>query len=275
MAASLINPDLQDRVKGVFSTTVLATIGFGHTKRKKEQNFYVYAEEMDDGRVSIQPLNKNFVPAGDVHYVSWEELLAKYIPEPEVYMSKVCPAIQQVARSIAAGEGHYKRGQLFSAEYEFKNALRVDEENIRATFGLGLTYLDRGEREKGDLVFRRLVQLKGAFEPRHKHLFNDFGIKLRKNQMLNQAMKFYSRAFQFTKDDEHLFYNMARTLYDKGSYEIALKFANKAVSLNSGFNLAIQLGEILERKLVKAGKMKRRKKANKSSSEKNPYKLDI
>ncbi len=274
MSASLIQHGPEDRVKGVFSTTVKASIGFGHTKRKKPQLFYVYVEELEGGRVSIQPLNKHFVPSGEVQYLSKEELLSDYIPEPEVYMAKVYPAIQQVTASIASGEMHYKKGQLFSAEYEFKNALRIDEENIRATFGLGLTYLDRGEKEKGDLVFRRIVKLKAAFESRHKHLFNEFGIKLRKNKMYSQALKYYARAFQFTKDDEHLFYNMSRTLYEKGSYVTALKFVEKAVSLKPDFNLANQLLEILQRKLGISKKGKGKGKAQ-HVSEESYYKVDI
>lgn len=274
MSASLIHPGPEDRVKGVFSTTVKASIGFGHTKRKKPQQFYVYAEELEGGRVSVQPLNKHYVPSGEVQYLSKDELLNNYIPEPEVYMAKVYPAIQQVARSLASGEMHYKKGQLFSAEYEFKNALRIDVENIRATFGLGLTYLDRGEKEKGDLVFRRIVKLGGAFEPRHKHLFNEFGIKLRKNKMLTQALKYYARAFQFTKDDEHLYYNMGRTLYEKGNYSSALRIVEKAVSLNPDFELAKQLVAILRRKLGK-GRNKTEKGKAHQVAEESYYKVDI
>jgi tetratricopeptide (TPR) repeat protein len=274
MSASLIHPGPEGRVKGVFSTTVKATIGFGHTKRKKPQQFFVYAEELEGGRVSIQPLNKNYVPSGEVRYLSRDELLNNYIPEPEVYMAKVYPAIQQVARSLASGEMHYKKGQLFSAEYEFKNALRIDEENIRATFGLGLTYLERGEKEKGDLVFRRIVKLGGAFESRHKHLFNEFGIKLRKNKMLTQAMNYYARAFQFTKDDEHLYYNMGRTLYDKGSYPTALRFAEKAVALNPDFELGKQLVAILQRKVGKSRKNNDKGKTL-YAVEESYYKVDI
>lgn len=251
MSPALISPEPGEKVKGVFSTHVLSTIGFGHTKRKKRQQILVYAEELEDGRISLQPLNANYVPTGEPKVVTKEILLAKFEPEPQIYMAKVYPAIREVAKSVAKGDRHYKQGHLFSAEYEYKNALRVDEENIRATFGLGLTYLERGEKERGDLVFRRLVRLNGAFEPKHKHLFNDFGIKLRKNCMYSQALKYYSRAYQFGKDDEHLLYNIARTHYEKGNLKAALHFATKALQLCRDFQLALKLKELVEHKLRK------------------------
>lgn len=249
--ASLISPGPEDKVKGVFSTTVMATIGFGHTKRKKEQQVMVFADEQEDGTISLQTINSQYVPTGEVKYISKEELLKGYVPEPQIYMAKVYPAIREITRTVAKADKHYKHGQLFSAEYEYKNALRIDEENIRATFGLGLTYLDRGEKDRGDMVFRRLVKLDGAFEKRHKHLFNDFGIKLRKNGMFTQALKFYARAYKFGKDDEHLLYNMARTLFDKGSYETCLTFAKKALQIKPDFDLAQQLVQVAKRKLRK------------------------
>lgn len=247
-AASLISPGPEERVKGVFSTTLTATVGFGHTKRKKEQQVLFFAEEQEDGRIRMQPLNSNYVPSGDVQYVSKDKLLEHFVPEPQVYMAKVVPAIHELTRTVAKADKHYKHGQLFSAEYEYKNALRVDEENIRATFGLGLTYLDRGEKERGDLVFRRLVRLNGAFETKHKHLFNDFGIKLRKNGMYAQAVKYYARAFKFAKDDEHLLYNIARTYYEKGNLKIALLFAEKALALRPQFEMAQQLKQVIQKK---------------------------
>lgn len=254
MSSSLIAPDHDDKIKGVFSTSVQAVIGFGHTKRKKQQQVYVYAEEQEDGRISIQPLNSKFLPSGETKYVTKEDILNKWDPEPQVYMNKVYPSIRAVTKSVAKAERHYKQGHLFSAEYEFKNALRIDEDNIRATFGLGLTYLDRGEKEKGDLVFRRLVRLQGAFEPRHKHLFNSFGIKLRKNGMLTQALKYYSRAYQFSKKDENLLYNIARTLYEKGSLQQSLSITRKALEVNPSLDVAKDLEALLMKKLKKKKK---------------------
>lgn len=240
------------RIKGVFSTLVQGTVGFGHTKKRTRQAINMYVEELEEDRFSVQPLNSNFVPAGAIKFVTREELFTNFLPEPDLYMERVMPAIRNLGSTIERGEQHYQKGETFSAEYEFKSALRVDEENIRATFGLGLTYLDRGDRDKGELVFKRLARLKNPFEDKHKHLFNEFGIKLRKNKLYVQALKHYARAYKLTRKDEHLLYNIARTLYEKGNLLASERFCKKALAIRPQFTEAKELLDIVTRRRNKA-----------------------
>lgn len=249
MTHALFPHGAEERIRGVFSERVVASVGFGSTKQKTEKNILFFVEEQVDGRIGIQPLSATYVPTGELKFISKNELLERLLPEPEIYMNKVYPAIRQVMATLSNAERHLNEGNTFCAEYEFKNALRIDEDNIRGTFGLGMIYLERGELEKGDLVFRRLVNMKGTYLKRHKHLFNDFGIKLRKSKMYRQALKYYSRAYSLSKDDEHLLYNMGRTLYEKGRYKASLVFVQRALRLKADFELASHLLAILLKKL--------------------------
>ncbi len=243
-----------NRIRGVFSTQVAAVIGHGTTRRRTTKEVLVFIEEQPDGQLVLQPLNTNFVPSGETRRISKDQLLEDYVPEPAVYMDKVYPAIRNLTKTVARAERHYRRGETYSAEFEFKNALRIDEENIRATFGLGLTYLERGETDKGDLVFRRLVRLKATFEKRHKHLFNEFGIQLRKNKMYIQALKYYARAFKLARDDDHLLYNMARTFFEKGSHRTSAVFLRKALEINPELHEAKDLLELVKKKARRKSK---------------------
>ncbi len=72
--------------------------------------------------------------------------------------------------------------------------------------------------------------------------------------MYTQAMRYYSRAYKLSKTDEHLMYNMARTLYEKQNFKSALIFLNKALALNEDFSVAKDLKTIIERKLDKMEK---------------------
>ncbi len=164
MSDVFVPPTGDEKVRGVFSSNIKTTIGFGVSKRHTIETILFFVEEQEDETIGVQPLNSNYVPCGELKFITKDELLKNYQPEPDIYMEKVYPAIRQMTNTIIKAEAHLKRGNIYSAEYEFKNALRVDEQNIRATFGLGLSYLERGEIEKGDLVFRRIVKLKGAFE---------------------------------------------------------------------------------------------------------------
>ncbi|WP_243360735.1 tetratricopeptide repeat protein [Fundidesulfovibrio terrae] len=222
----------REKIKGIFSTQSIQKVGTGTTTRKTIQKTYWFVEEVEENLLEIQPLNKNYIPSGPKRKITIEDLLSKFAPEPEFYVSTVYPKLQELSRTIQKGERHRDKGEIFSAELEFGEALKVDEENVRANFGLGLTYLDRGEAHKANDIFERLVRLDAAFEAEHKHLFNDFGISLRKNKMLDQALDYYRKAESLTDSDENLFYNIARAYFEKENTTECLEYLKKALKLN-------------------------------------------
>lgn len=238
----------RERIKGVFSTQSIQKVGTGTTVRRTIQKTFWMVEEQKDGRIEIQPLNVNYVPSGPKRIVEKEDLLRQFSPEPEFYMQTVYPALQQLKQSVSLGEDHRTQGRNFSAEFEFQNALKVDEENVRANFGLGLTYMDRGERKKADNIFERLVKLDAAFEPEHKHLFNEFGINLRKNNMFDQAVDYYHRALELAKADEHLHYNIARAYFAKQQIDKTAEHLRNALQMNPEFEVAQQFLSWLQEK---------------------------
>lgn len=237
-----------DRVIGVFSARRLAKLGTGGTSKKSVQTSYWFATERSDGVIGLQPLNANYVPTGHKRFLSRDQLLDEFAPEPEFYASTVYPRMRELNRTIARADRHRQNKETFSAEYEYGNALKVDEENIRANFGIGLTYLERGDTEKAEDVFRRLVRLEAAFETEHKHLFNDFGISMRKNGMHGQAVEYYERALELTQDDEHLFYNVARACFEKGDLPKAAAYLRQALSLKPSFPEALEFMAFLDKR---------------------------
>lgn len=226
------------RIKGVFSLEKTSKIGAGSTVRRTTQVMYWYAEEDEQGVVWVQPLNPNYVPSGPKQEVPKDEFLEQYAPEPEFYTTKVYPSLRKLNQTVAKADRHRRNGDTYSAEYEYSNALRVDTENIRANFGLGLTYLDRGETEKADDIFKRLITMDAAFEAEHKHLFNDFGINLRKNEMYRQAVEYYGKALSLSPHDENLHYNMARANFGMANMEKTLEHLQTALELNKDLKLA-------------------------------------
>lgn len=226
------------RIQGVFSSQSLVKVGTGTTQKKTIQKTYWFVQELDDEQVEIQPLNVNYVPSGPKSIIPKDELLDKFSPEPEFYTSTVYPKMREINKTIARADRHRQKGESYSAEFEYGNALKVDIENIRANFGLGLTYLQRGDKEKASNIFQRLVKLDAAFEKEHKHLFNDFGISLRKQQMYEQALEYYTRALELVQNDEHLHYNVARAYFAFKKYKDTLEHLKKALQLNPEFEEA-------------------------------------
>lgn len=243
----------RDRIKGIFSTQAIQKVGTGTTTRRTIQKMYWFVEEDASGLLEIQPLNKNYVPSGPKRRIALEDLLEKFSPEPEFYVTTVYPRLCELNMVIQKGERHREKGEVFSAEMEFGQALAVDEENIRANFGLGLTYLDRGEANKADDIFQRLVRLDAAFEKEHKHLFNEFGMNLRKNKMLDQALDYYQRAENLAIRDDNLMFNIARAFFDKKDYKMAMEYLQKALLLNPEHTESRRFAAFLEEKgLAKA-----------------------
>lgn len=228
----------KDQIKGVFSSQSVQKVGTGTTTRKTIKKNFWYALEANDEVVVVQPLNVNYVPSGPKRQIPKDEFLEKFSPEPEFYISNVFPKMKELQKSVENGESHREKGETFSAEFEFNNALNIDEENVRANFGLGLTYLERGEDAKANDMFERLVKLDAAFEPEHKHLFNEFGINLRKNKMLDQSIDYYSRALELSAHDEHLYYNIARVCFEQEDWGKAATHLAKALELNPEFEEA-------------------------------------
>lgn len=230
----------RDRISGVFSSQEVRKVGTGTTQRKTIQKTYWFCEELADGSIEVQPLNPNYVPSGPKKALARDKFLATFAPEPELYITSVYPKIRELNKTIARADRHRKNQEYYSAEMEYGNAIKVDEENVRANFGLGITYLERGEQAKADNIFERLVKLEAAFETEHKHLFNEFGIKLRKNGMLDQAVAYYSRALELSARDEHLFYNLARAYLEKKEHGSALDSLLYALKLNPTLDVGVK-----------------------------------
>ncbi len=219
-------------IQGVFSTVQNASVGTGTTTKRTTQKMFWYVTELADKTVEVQPLNENDVPSGMKTIVTVEVFLNNYEPEPEHYLEVVLPRMKELDLTVARGELHRDRSEHYSAEYEFSSAIEIDEHNVRANFGLGLTYLARGETDRASDIFKRLVVLDSTFEPQHKHLFNEFGISLRKNGMLGQALDYYHKAEKMSKPDENLCLNIARAYFEKGKVQECLEYVQKSLQIN-------------------------------------------
>ncbi|WP_051261827.1 tetratricopeptide repeat protein [Desulfovibrio inopinatus] len=246
MSGEQDTPPLRKPLRGVFSTQASVYLGRGPSRQQAQDYLFFLIEEQDDGRLLAQRLNRNFIPTGRKREIARNTLLRDYIPEPSIYLNKVVPIMRTLERTVNKGDLHRQRGELFSAEFEYKNALRLDEEHVRATFGLGLTYLDRGENHNAEIIFKKIVRLNAPFEAEHKHLFNEFGIKLRKNRMYTEALHYYARAYKLCKSDENLLYNMARTFYELGKIRSAKHFLKKSLQINPAMKEARQFYNALE-----------------------------
>ncbi|XPV76236.1 MAG: tetratricopeptide repeat protein [Desulfovibrio sp.] len=246
------NTKTRERISGLFSTEKSERIGTGTTQRKKVFKTYWYVTENDAGELKGQPLNENQVPAGPKTDIDREEFMANYTPEMEHYMKVVFPALQEVNNTVERAEAQRQKGALYSAEFEYENVLAIDEENVRANFGLGLTYMERGDTDKAKDVLKRIVGLDAPFQEEHKHLFNDFGINLRKNNLNDEALAYYERAVSIGSNDENIHYNIARVYYQKGENQQAAENLQAALKINPDHDEAQQFLNAVKKKIAES-----------------------
>lgn len=233
---------------GIFSKQKIAKVGTGTTTRRVAQIGYYFVEQVDEQHFEIRPLNNNYVPSGDSEQITRDELLENYTPEPEMYHKQVLPKMKELSKTLARADRYRKQGKTFSAEMEYGNSLKIDINNVRGNFGIGLCLLDRGEKDRANDVFARLISMDAAFDTEHKHLFNEFGINLRKSKMTAQSVEYYNKAIGLSPEDENLYYNIARAYFDAEDYSKCRESLSKALELRPDFTEAKKFIEYLDEK---------------------------
>lgn len=158
-------------VKGIFFFEKVSAIGTGATAKTVKQKIYCQAEEIE-----LRYLNQSGEPMEIVERIPRAEFVKNFTFEPD-YVTKIQDKKQQQTdKHIAIAEEHVRKQELYSAEYEYKNALKLDEENLRANFGIGKVYLEMGEQAKARVIFTKISEIDAIFEEKNKHFFNDCGI---------------------------------------------------------------------------------------------------
>jgi len=106
------------------------------------------------------------------------------------------------------------------------------EKSARAGFFSGLALLRKGKVASARKLFEYLATAEADFVPRHKHMFNEFGISLRKTKLSDVAVKHYERALELAPDEENLHFNLARAHYEQGRLDEAASCLEKSLELN-------------------------------------------
>ncbi|GFK94624.1 hypothetical protein NNJEOMEG_02471 [Fundidesulfovibrio magnetotacticus] len=215
--------------------------------RLSGRDVYYYVEKSPEKALTIRPLNVHAHPEGEGRPLTFEDLLERYRPEPLYYYNKVKPVMERVEGLVEAGQASLDAGNTGRAETLFKQALDLDHHNVRAIFGLGFVYLRSGSLDDARHVFRQLMLLPTAFTEEYRHLFNAFGIQMRRRGMLQDARAFYEKALGFGVEDEHLLFNLARAHYAASEFDLARAQVERALNLDPEFDPARRLLKALDK----------------------------
>ncbi len=243
----------QPRILGIYSLCRSTQVGVGSTAREYGQKTYWFARRLDDEAYEVQPLNMNHIPSGIKKILSKREFMADYAPEPGYYEKKALPLVQSLKRKLAMGEECLREGSLDEAEKIFCKAILLDEYNCEANVGLGEVYCRKRDHKRLGEALSRILNLDEVFREEQRHIFNRFGIDLRKAKYLAEAIRYYLRAIEFNPHDENLHFNIARAYFDVGDLEPCVEHLQTARRINPDFTEAGEFLRYLESSSPMAG----------------------
>ena len=129
-------------------------------------------------------------------------------------------------------------------DLEAARKAKVVETKLRETFRQTLLRLKRPrERKAALLALEQLAQTSEGITPSHKHMFRDFGVRLRQNSQPNLALLFTRKAVELAPEDDHAHFNLARILCSLGMYDEAAAHIATALSVSSEEPLYFKLLE--------------------------------
>jgi len=248
-------PSLAGKSPGVYRYTTISTIGTADTTKRKLQIIDYYVNDFrpdEDGLVQAQIIDYTGKPI---------QMFDKLTPKQASMLRLICDDINEfplmlqrvhmLKTHIRIANEHYEKKEYNSAEYEYDNALKIDGNNVEAAVGKGNTLFKMQRYEEARSIFDELSNNPELYIEEHKHLFNEYGISLRKLDMYDKAIESYKRAILVSRYDPHLYFNLAVAYAKKGDRTVAIKLLNRAIELkkkleSSGFPEATLLLEKLK-----------------------------
>lgn len=185
----------------------------------------------------------------DMHLTQPEEVdSGVIIPEPEI----ISLAGYEITEEPEPAKPQ-KRLRSFPLVEEEPEPDEPDEveKDARMDFGMGLTYLKTGQQKKATTLFIDIAERDADYKPRHKHMFNDFGVGLRKSRLPDIAVKHYAKAVQLGPYDENLYMNLARAYLDQGDFGMAERFVRASLRLNPDFAMSKKFLTYLRKQIKK------------------------
>jgi len=250
---------MTDKIDGLYYERKKIEAGTMGTRRKsaEEQDLHYFAKSAADGKVNLFIIKPTGEPTSmlvetltreefDPRFKSCSTHDCELKPKSEEEIKK-----QKAQELVNVGEQHLEKKEYNAAAFEFGQAAKEDEENLKAHLGKGKAHMGLGEVDKAKESFEKLSEIDSLYDKENKHIFNEYGIELRKSEMYDLAIENYEKAISIDPDDEALYFNMGRAYYSSGNNEKAKESLDKAISLNADFSEAKMLRDAIANRAKK------------------------
>jgi tetratricopeptide (TPR) repeat protein len=125
---------------------------------------------------------------------------------------------------------------------EILNLANLNKEEQEKTLQM-VSLVERGEQS----VLRKLVAENDGLASLVINYYNDTGINSRAAGDINKAIQEYKKALYVSPEDEHLFYNLARSYIEIGDKKNAEENIRQAISLNPEFKQGLKLQNYIDK----------------------------
>ncbi len=187
---------------------------FSRTNALKTKTYYFVW--ISGNTFSVQRLNAFFQPTGILEKVNSFTFKRNFVHEP---------TIKKHPKGLVSGAAQKKSGRQASSDNV--------ESYLRDLFRKASLRLGREHSKESALpILENLIEVEEGITKEHRHMFNDFGIEMRKNKMHRHALAFCKRTLALTESDDHAHFNAARILIEMGSYDEAEQHILTAQFLN-------------------------------------------
>lgn len=125
---------------------------------------------------------------------------------------------------------------------EIARQAKMTESKLREAFRQALLRLKRPRERLGALkTLEQLAETTENICTAHKHMFRDFGVRLRQNSHPDLALLFSRKVVQLAPNDDHAHFNLARVLCVLGQYDEAAAHIRAAMNMDSDEHLYFRM----------------------------------
>lgn len=205
--------------------------------------------ETPEGNHLIQQVDGTFKPKGELQSISAEELAIDFQLQPRMQVAPAIP-FSALQSSLSTVDG----AQACPNSDPDELAQSV-EATLRDNFRRAMLRLKRPrERQAAIGALEQLASVTENITPVHKHMFRDFGVNLRRNDMPDLALLFGKRVLELAPDDDHAHFNFARILCALGAYNEAAAHVRTAIRLDKDERIYSKMLLYLQKEKKKLGK---------------------
>ncbi len=247
---------MAEKIDGIFHETKQIEAGTMGTKRSHDasHDLHYYAKSNEKDEVILYYLKPDgSATALEVDKLPRAEFNKRFKPTPD---EKFAPKSEEQKKKeeaeakVAIAEKHVEKEEHNAAAFEYGQAIKKDGKNLKAHLGKGKAHMALGDVEKAKESFQNLSEIDSLYDKDNKHVFNEYGIQLRRGKMYDLAIDNYNKAIAIDPDDEALYFNAGRAYYEADMQKEAVEHLEKAMALKSDFEEARLLHAAISKKGV-------------------------